>query len=631
MGGRGIWSCAPCAFLLLSAVFPRDAAAMFQGDGRREFVHKIYKVKVIEDFLSEDTQLKKRAKDQCPTSYSLCPSSLGGDCCPDGYACAKKSCYATTAAVSTCAGSTGYYACPLSLGGGCCQQGLVCGTSGCNKPAGATYSQTCPTGYYLCPASASYGCCQSGMGCGISVCYNTSPSTSVIVIATVTDGSATTITSTTIVTPTEGSADSSATDAGAAAKVFPSTYEKAAATEGNSNNSTSDGKSGLTSGELGGIIGGAVALLLIVLAASFFIVKSLKRTERVVQSHRETTSGSGTRQTTEKKSTTDVSIVRIKPTPSEVDAMDYDPLMMSSSLASPRRSNQQPQTVTGRSRSGSDALSQPSGYSSSAAAARWNTPSVDSDGGDSIARGYFELPPRVHNHPGGRNPVRTSQDSSQYSYRHAYQDHGRQYSNASELSGGSDSDVRSQRGMGSPLIPATAIELGVDGGFVPELPGSDTETESIGPHGPGSRQPPRRPRRRSTGLSMNNIVTPMSTTMVNRPPSTHVNTGRRRGSSIVSPLDAQAGSGGQARIDGSVLAESRLGSIDESANGAGSAPTPNSMHGFFGSPTTAVGLTAMGPRDRVDFGSSTLPGFVPVWNPGDQLPIDHWDDEKQQG
>lgn len=469
------------------------------------------------------------------------------------------------------------------------------------------------------------------MGCGTSACYNTSPSTSVIVIATVTDGSATTITSTTIVTPTEGSSDSSATDDGAVAKVFPSTYAKAAATGGNDNDSSSsDGKGGLTTAEIGGIIGGAVALLLIVLAASFFIVKRLKRTERVVQSHRETTSGSGTRRTTDKKSATDVSIIRVQPTPSEIDHMDYDPLIMSSSLASPRRSNQQPQTVNGRSRSGSDALSQPSGYSSSAAAARWNTPSVDSDGGDSITRGYFELPPRVHNHPGGRPPIRSSQDSSQYSYRHAYQNHGRQYSNASELSAGSDSDVRSQRGMGSPLIPPTAIELGVDGGFVPELPGSDTETESIGPQGAGSRQSPRLPRRRSTGLSMSNIVTPMSTTAVNRPPFTHVNTGRRRGSSIVSPLDAQAGSGGQARNDGSVLSEPRLGSIDESATGAGSAPTPDSMHGFFGSMSTAMGQTATGPRNRTDVGPSTLPGFVPVWNPGDQMLIDHWDDEKQQ-
>lgn len=123
MGGRGIWSCGPCAFLLLSAVVPREAAAMFQGDGKRDLVHRVYKVKVTENLLSEDAHIKKRAKDQCPTSYSLCPASLGGDCCPSGYACAKESCYVTTAATSTCGGSAGYYACPFSLGGGCCPQG----------------------------------------------------------------------------------------------------------------------------------------------------------------------------------------------------------------------------------------------------------------------------------------------------------------------------------------------------------------------------------------------------------------------------------------------------------------------------------------------------------------------------
>lgn len=468
------------------------------------------------------------------------------------------------------------------------------------------------------------------MGCGANVCYNTSPSTSVIVIATIADGSATTITSTTVVTPTEEPSDSTAIDAGAAAKVFPSTYAKAAATGGNdSDSSSNDGKGGLTKGEIGGIIGGAVALLLVVLAASFFIVKRLKRTERVVQSHRETTSGSGTRRTTDKESATEVK-VRVQPTPSFLDGMGYDPLLMTPSLASPRRPDQQAQIVNGRSRSGSDAPSHPSGYSSSTAAARWNTPSVDSDGSDSAAPGYFELPRRVHNYPGGRPPMRSSQESSPYSYRHAYQNHGRQYSNASELSAGSDSDVRSQHGVGSPLLPQAAIELGVEGGFVPELPGSDTETESIGPHGANSRQSPRRPRRRSTGLSMSNIVSPMSTTTVNRPTVAHASAGRRRGNSGASPVDAQSVSGTRPRNDSSMLSEPRLDSIDESAAGAGAVPTPDSMHGFFGSPTTAVGYTATGLRNRMDVGSSAVPGFVPVGNPGDQMPTDHWDDEKQR-
>lgn len=128
MRGRNIWSCAPCTILLLSLVLLRGVEAMFHGSGRRENIHRIFKVKITEDVrvLSDDVQLReKRGGDSCPTSYSLCPASLGGDCCPENYACAKSSCYATTAAVSTCQGHTGYYACPLSLQGGCCPQGKV--------------------------------------------------------------------------------------------------------------------------------------------------------------------------------------------------------------------------------------------------------------------------------------------------------------------------------------------------------------------------------------------------------------------------------------------------------------------------------------------------------------------------
>ncbi|ROV97786.1 hypothetical protein VPNG_08649 [Cytospora leucostoma] len=448
-------------------------------------------------------------------------------------------------------------------------------------------------------------------------------------MATITDGSATTITRTTVITPTETPSGSSDGATEGVAKIYPSIYSKVAATSSDDDSSTSSGsKGGLTKGELGGIIGGAVALLLIVLAVSFFIIKRLAKTERAVQSRRETTSGSGTRQTNE-KSATQVNIVRVQPTPSEVDAMDYDPLMMSSSLASPRRFHQQSQHVNGRSRSDSDVPSQPSGYSTTAP--RWNTPSVGSDGGESNAQGYFEQPPRVHGNPAGRPPLRASQGSSQYSYRPAYEQHARQYSNASELSAGSDSDIRSQHGIGSPLIPPTAIELGIDGGFVPELPGSDTETESNGAHGASDHRPPRQPRKRSMGFTWSNFAAPTSTT-VNKPPSTQANTGRRRGSSAVGPLDGQNGSGGRQRNEDTVLPEKRLGSIDESATAAApaAAPTPKSMHGYFGSLITAVGQTATGPMSRTDLIPPTKPGTDQIGNSGEQPTANHNVDETQQ-
>ncbi|KAK7748116.1 hypothetical protein SLS53_001369 [Cytospora paraplurivora] len=449
-------------------------------------------------------------------------------------------------------------------------------------------------------------------------------------MATITDGSATTITRTTVITPTEAPSGSSDGNTEGVAKIFPSIYSKVAATSSDDDTSTSSGsKGGLTKGELGGIIGGAVALLIIVLAVSFFIIKRLAKTERAVQSRRDTTSGSGTRQTNE-KSATQVNIVRVQPTPSEVDAMDYDPLMMRSSLASPRRPQQRPQHVDGRSRSDSDVLCQPSGYSTSAP--RWNSPSVGSDGGDNNAPGYFEQPPRVHGNPAGRPPLRASQGSSHYSYRPAYEQHARQYSNASELSAGSDSDIRSQHGIGSPLIPPTAIELGIDGGFVPELPGSDTETESNGAQGASDHRHPRQPRKRSMGFTWSNFAAPMSTT-VNKPPSTHANT-RRRGSSAVGPLDGHDGSGGRQRKEGTVLPEKRLGSIDESATAtataSAAAPTPKSMHGYFGSLITAVGQTATGPRSRTDVIPPTKPGNVPLGNSGEQPPANQDGDETQR-
>lgn len=450
------------------------------------------------------------------------------------------------------------------------------------------------------------------MACGTAACYNPSPSTSVIVVATTQDGSATTITSTSVFTPT---ADSSDTGTGVVAKIFPSTYPKQAATEGDGS-SGGGGSSGLSKGAIGGIVGGTAAVLVIFLAVAYFLVKRLNKTKRAVESRRETTSGSGTRQTGEKKSATQVSITRLQPTPSEVDAMDCDPLMVSSSVASPRGQQQYPRPGNGRSRSGSDALSQPSGYSSSAVGPRWNTPSVDSDGGDS--REYFSLPPRVHNQLGGRDARRASEASSQYSYhRFIHGRHARNYSNASELSAGSD-ELGSQHGIGSPLIGPTAVELSNDGGFVPELPGSDTETESNGPHGASGRRPIQ-PRRRSTG-----VVSPMSTTTVNKPPLTHATLARRRANSAVSPMDGQNGNGGRGRSDSSTAPEQRLGSIDESATAA--APATNSMHGYFGSPTTAVGQTAAGSRGGFD--TPPLPGYVSLGLPPSGNQADQGLDEK---
>lgn len=417
------------------------------------------------------------------------------------------------------------------------------------------------------------------MGCAVNSCYSLSPATTTLTYTTTEDGTALTITSTsvTISTPTT---ISTVTADGAVPKFFPSTVSKTEATaSAGSSRGDSNRGGGLSKGAIGGIVAAAAIILIAVLVAAFFIIKRLKHTEQVVQTHGDTTSGTRTRQTTEKKSEVNV---RVVPTPSEVDAMDYDPLMMNSSVASPRRPGHRPQMDHNRARGGSDTASQPSLWSGQSAT-RWNTPSVNSDADDNGRTTYFELPPRTHQHPDGRPAIRHSVNSnySAYSYHNFAHAHGRNASNASELSTGSD-DNGSQHGVGSPLMP---IELGVDGEFRPELPGTDADTESNSGH------QQRGPRRKGTATSINDLVSPVSM----RPGMGQASRQRRRGDSqTVSPLE------GRTTVEGS---RSGLGSIDESA----SVSATQSLHGHYG--------PAIGGREMDTGNSPIVPGFVPLERP----------------
>lgn len=61
---------------------------------------------------------QKRDATICPTSYSLCPTSLGGGCCPTDASCGTSSCYPTTAAGPVqCSAFPGYFACGIDQGG----------------------------------------------------------------------------------------------------------------------------------------------------------------------------------------------------------------------------------------------------------------------------------------------------------------------------------------------------------------------------------------------------------------------------------------------------------------------------------------------------------------------------------
>lgn len=53
----------------------------------------------------------------CGADMRLCPSSLGGNCCPKDYECASQSCYATTKGPSTCGTKVGWYGCAAVFGG----------------------------------------------------------------------------------------------------------------------------------------------------------------------------------------------------------------------------------------------------------------------------------------------------------------------------------------------------------------------------------------------------------------------------------------------------------------------------------------------------------------------------------
>ncbi|KAF9874568.1 hypothetical protein CkaCkLH20_08131 [Colletotrichum karsti] len=98
-------------------------------------------------------------------------------------------------------------------------------------------------------------------------------------------------------------------------KFYPSTVPKEQPI-----NSDDGGGDGLTTGQIAGIVAGGVGLLIIVLAATWIIIRHLNKVVQAVEtSNRGTSTGTKSRP----------SMYQFKPTPSEVDDMSVDPLMMS--------------------------------------------------------------------------------------------------------------------------------------------------------------------------------------------------------------------------------------------------------------------------------------------------------------
>ncbi|KAI0834238.1 hypothetical protein F5Y06DRAFT_173768 [Hypoxylon sp. FL0890] len=314
---REFWDCSNCIGLMVLAIL---APATVAAEDNEYQIHRLEKNHNLIRHPKRDAS--------CQVSgYTVCPASVNGGCCPENYACAVSSCYATTAGPTSACGTEGYYNCPLTAGpGSCCPVGYICGRQ-CAPPAGITAPQSCPASYFGCTTSP-YGCCPNGMRCGSLTCYADSPTT-FLVSDTVTTTNSAGNTITTVVTSTEVSTpgpDPSVTSASAAGVplLILSTVSKIAAVEtGTSSDSSGDG-GGLTGSQLGGIIGGAVALLVIIIVIAGVIVWRLKRTEKAAQAAAQSRQESSSGQQRSQKSGFG------KPSVSEVDGTDVD------SIAHPR-------------------------------------------------------------------------------------------------------------------------------------------------------------------------------------------------------------------------------------------------------------------------------------------------------
>ena len=355
--------------------------------------------------------------------------------------------------------------------GGCCPVGYLCGPLDCIAPAGVKNPvTTCPFNYNLCPASLNYGCCMNGMGCALNACYSTSPvTTTVIQIVTTTTGGQTITTTQTAVTLATPSPPSGLpfTDNNVAPKFIPTSRPKISSTTVPDDNSNR----GLTTSQVGGIVGGVVVLLIIVITAAFLIIRRLNRVAEAVESK----SKSMSHTKSHSHSQTQPYGRHLDLSQAYGDDPSKDPLMVTPNTNNNSAAGTPPVHGVGypggRDRSNSDNVTpSPAAFSPdiSGGASGQRHPSLDS------GPGYFDLPPRVHNVPGGRQSMTAAMRNSVDSHStqgyptYAYQ-HQRQQSNASELSDGSEGHH-----VSSPLV---IPELDSSGAFH-ELP-SDGRLSSL--------------------------------------------------------------------------------------------------------------------------------------------------------
>ncbi|KAL6864561.1 hypothetical protein J3F83DRAFT_141983 [Trichoderma novae-zelandiae] len=235
-------------FILSAAIFglTADSLAIRRHDG----IQRMAKSPQI----TQPATLLRRDNDDCGVNKKLCPASLGGNCCPESYDCALNSCYSTTSSTVTASASSPIY--------------------------------SCPTGQHLCPSSVGYGCCPDGLACGVSRCYSAQPVTETVVsvITTTAGGTVTTLTTTSITvrspsTPTGfGALDGRTNDDNGSqgADSTPTSVPKYVPSSTNADGDDGQDDS-LSTTQLGGIIGGAIALLALVIAAACVMIRHIDR------------------------------------------------------------------------------------------------------------------------------------------------------------------------------------------------------------------------------------------------------------------------------------------------------------------------------------------------------------------
>lgn len=324
------------------------------------------------------------------------------------------------------------------------------------------------------------------MGCAVDACYSTEPfsTTLVDIITTISGGKTITTTqvSAVLTTPTPPPALTGIDDnSGAIPKFLPSSVPKASAIPKDTKDG--DGSGGLKGAQLGGIIGGAIALLIIVIIAAFLIIRRLKRVESAMESKKGSTSGYHSKASYTKTSKTGASQAQMEQSgrflhvraPSDTDNASADPLMFMTETNTPGDHTTNASSLAGTPQPGAHGVGDGSGigrhgrsgsdttYMASPHGARNNNGSELASPDPNA--GYFNAasPPLPSSHTtstyagghnGDGNGMRESVDSQStglgyhYSSTHS-QHHWRNQSNASELSADGSETTH---GVASPLV-----------------------------------------------------------------------------------------------------------------------------------------------------------------------------------